>query len=78
MFIHRDLGLTGANQLDNRPSLEEVKSTFKFAKNLAMTGAVVLTFVLILVWPTCMVSVGVMDLAAFTHWVHISGGSPHK
>ncbi len=68
-FPFRDLGLTGANKLDNRPELSDVSRAFKSARLIAYIGALVLTFVLIILWPAVMVAVGVMDLSGFQHWV---------
>ncbi|ELU11212.1 hypothetical protein CAPTEDRAFT_212836 [Capitella teleta] len=68
----KDLDLSGANRLDNRPSLDEVKTAFKSASRVAQIGASLLTFIFVLLWPACMVSIDVMDQATFTRWIGIS------
>lgn len=65
----RELNLSGAHQLDNRPTLQEVSDTFRAARLLANIGSLVLTVVLVLVWPAFMVLVRVMSREEFTHWV---------
>ena len=65
----RELNITGAHQLDKRPSLEEVSKTFRGATILAKGGALVLTVILIGLWPACMMVIGVMNLQQFRHWV---------
>ncbi|KAK6177025.1 hypothetical protein SNE40_015215 [Patella caerulea] len=68
----KDLNLTGAHQLDNRPSLDEVAKTFKYAKLLAVGGSVTLTMILVVIWPCIMVAVEVMSLSSFKGWVSLS------
>ena len=65
----RELELTGAHQLDNRPSLAEVSRTFRVARRIANVGSVVLALVLVVVWPASMVAVKVMDRGQFGGWV---------
>ncbi|ESO83679.1 hypothetical protein LOTGIDRAFT_169159 [Lottia gigantea] len=68
----KELNLSGAHQLDNRPSLEEVTNTFKYARYLAVGGSLTLTGSLIFLWPSIMVAVEVMDLSGFSNWVALS------
>lgn len=69
-FVHfRELNLTSITQLDNRPPLEEVSRVFKDAKYLANVAALVMTVVLVLIWPAGMIAVGTMTLEDFTNWV---------
>ncbi|XP_076358090.1 uncharacterized protein LOC143250861 [Tachypleus tridentatus] len=68
----RELNVTGANKLGNRPTLEEVEKTFRSAKWIANAGALVLTLVLIIIWPAGMVAANVLNHSSFRHWVRIS------
>ncbi|XP_074654736.1 uncharacterized protein LOC141908541 [Tubulanus polymorphus] len=68
----KELQLSGLQTLDNRPSMAEVAATFKTAKLTAYVGALSASFVLILLWPACMVSIGVMDSSQFAQWVYTS------
>ena len=82
MYIHicvysqksRDLKLTKANKLDNRPSLQDVNNAFKLTKLIAYAGSISLTCILIILWPAVMSAVGVMELYHFTQWVSILDG----
>ena len=65
----RELNLSGAHRLDNRPSLLDVQTAFKRATNMAYSCSITTSLVLVVIWPACMVAVGVMDLSAFVGWV---------
>ena len=68
-FMRRDLNLSGANKLGNRPSLEEVCRTFSSVKMAANVGATSVTFFLVVVWPASMLAEGVFDYQAYSSWV---------
>ncbi|KAG1693505.1 Urea-proton symporter DUR3 [Nymphon striatum] len=68
----RELNISGANKLDNRPSLDDVERCFQSAKWVAYIGALVLTLGLIVLWPASMVAAGVLQENGFTHWVNIA------
>ncbi|XP_041377330.1 urea-proton symporter DUR3-like [Gigantopelta aegis] len=67
-----DLNLTGVHQLDNRPSLVDVEKAFKLAKYVAIIGSITLSIVLIIIWPSIMVTVGVMSPKQFFGWATLS------
>ena len=69
LSICRDLNLEGAYRLDNRPSLAAVQKAFRGAKITALVGSMVLTVILILIWPSVMVAVSVMSRTSFFQWV---------
>jgi hypothetical protein len=69
LLSSRELQITGAHRLDNRPSLSEVAETFRSAKIIAYVGASILTFILIILWPSCMLTVDVMNQSQFSQWV---------
>lgn len=62
----------GAHQLDNRPSLYEVSRAFRNAKLVAQIGAVVLSVVLVILWPALMIPIGVFSFSDFSSWVSLS------
>ena len=68
-MLCRDLRLTGANRLDNRPSLPDVASAFRGARLVSYIGATSMTLILVILWPAIATVVGVMDLPEFTAWV---------
>ncbi|XP_048249148.1 urea-proton symporter DUR3-like [Haliotis rufescens] len=68
----QDLCLTGAHQLDNRPSLQEVEKTFKKAKYFANIGSVVFSLLLVVVWPCIMIAVDIMSYDQFFGWAMLS------
>ncbi|XP_064641869.1 uncharacterized protein LOC135496466 [Lineus longissimus] len=70
----RELKVTGGHHLDNRPSLAEVEETFKNAKYIAYVGAALITFVLVVLWPCCMLTIDVMTQSQFSQWVYFSVG----
>ena len=65
----RELNLSGAHRLDNRPSLSDVQQAFKRATTMAFTCSISTSLVLVIIWPASMVAVGVMDLDQFVGWV---------
>jgi hypothetical protein len=69
IFSHSELNLTGAQHLDNRPSLEEVKTTFRNARLIANIGSVILAVILVLIWPACMTAIKTMSLENLSAWV---------
>ncbi|KAL5014496.1 hypothetical protein ScPMuIL_008766 [Solemya velum] len=68
----KELDLMGAHQLDNRPSLYEVSRAFRNAKLVAQIGAVVLSVVLVILWPALMIPIGVFSFSDFSSWVTLS------
>ena len=64
-----DLKITDPNKLSNKPSFEEVDSHYKTAKRIAIAGAVVLTVLLVIVWPCVTIPFGSFSLNEFKHWV---------
>lgn len=69
--VSRDLNLRAAHQLDNRPSYEEVHNSMRTARMLANGLSPILTVILVLIWPSLQLLVGVFDLASFKRWVSI-------
>lgn len=69
--VSRDLNLRAAHQLDNRPSYEEVHNSMRTARMLANGLSPILTVILVLIWPSLLLLVGVFDLASFKRWVSI-------
>lgn len=69
--VSRDLNLRAAHQLDNRPSYEEVHNSLRTARMLANGLSPILTVILVLIWPSLLLLVGVFDLASFKRWVSI-------
>lgn len=47
----------------------KVDDTFKGAKRVAYIGAIILTVVLIVIWPAASTATGVFAFKDFTHWV---------
>ncbi|KAK7450506.1 hypothetical protein BaRGS_00039937, partial [Batillaria attramentaria] len=68
----KELNLSGAHQLDNRPSLQEVAATFRFARLMANIGSVTLALTMIVLWPALMVAIETMTRSQFTGWVNLS------
>lgn len=69
--VSRDLNLRAAHQLDNRPSYEEVHNSMRTSRMLANGLSPILTVILVLIWPSLLLLVGVFDLASFKRWVSI-------
>jgi len=65
----RELKLAGAYRLDSRPPLPEVQAAFRSSRLLAVCASLVLSFVLVVLWPSIMAAVGVMSSGQFFHWV---------
>ncbi|CAD5123308.1 DgyrCDS11664 [Dimorphilus gyrociliatus] len=65
----RELDIRGVHELDKRPSLQVVTSTFKQAKIIAMIGAICLTLIFIIIWPGSMASAGILDFSQFRGWI---------
>ncbi|RUS77237.1 hypothetical protein EGW08_014990 [Elysia chlorotica] len=68
----KELNLSGAHRLDNRPSLLDVQHAFKRATTMAFSCSITISLILVIIWPASMVAVGVMDLGAFEGWVKLS------
>ena len=49
----------------------QVSDTFKGAKRVAYIGALILTLILIIVWPASATAMGVFSYGQFKHWVRI-------
>ncbi|XP_033764344.1 urea-proton symporter DUR3-like [Pecten maximus] len=71
-LYEKDLNIIGANQLDNRPALDVVENHFRSSKILAYVGGIASTIILIVVWPSILISVDVMDRTDFHHWVMLA------
>ncbi|KAK2149319.1 hypothetical protein LSH36_455g04021, partial [Paralvinella palmiformis] len=70
----RDLGLSGANRLGNRPLLDEVANKFKGARLVANVGALLISLILVIIWPAAMTAVGVLGPKGFSSWVGMTAG----
>ncbi|XP_061180272.1 uncharacterized protein LOC133188802 [Saccostrea echinata] len=68
----KDLKLSAAHQLDNRPSYEDVFSSLRSARLLANGCSPILTILLVFIWPSLMLLEGVLDLAAFRRWIYLA------
>eukprot|EP00105_Crassostrea_gigas_P021844 XP_011441136.1 PREDICTED: urea-proton symporter DUR3 [Crassostrea gigas] len=68
----KDLNLRAAHQLDNRPSYEEVHNSMRTARMLANGLSPILTVILVLIWPSLLLLVGVFDLASFKRWIYLT------
>jgi hypothetical protein len=67
--MYSEMNLTRFAALDQRPRLADMERRFRGTKLLAIVGSLLLTFVILIVWPAVTVSAGVMDFVAFTRWV---------
>ena len=47
----------------------QVNNTFKGAKRVAYIGGLILTLILIIVWPASATALGVFSYGQFKHWV---------
>ncbi|XP_078697358.1 uncharacterized protein LOC144925278 [Branchiostoma floridae x Branchiostoma belcheri] len=64
--------MTSANKLNDRPSFDEIRSFCRKPRMTALIAGIVLSVVLVIVWPAGMLGVGVMNGAEFQHWVNVS------
>ncbi|KAI8500378.1 hypothetical protein Bbelb_219440 [Branchiostoma belcheri] len=64
--------MTSANKLNDRPSFEEIRSFCRKPRMTALIAGIVLSVVLVIIWPAGMLGVGVMNGAEFQHWVNVS------
>lgn len=71
-LYEKDLNLTGAYRLDNRPSLRDVSRAFRSAKFVAVVGSLALSVLLIVIWPCIMIGISVMSFNSFYQWVTVS------
>ncbi|XP_077869945.1 uncharacterized protein LOC100367180 [Saccoglossus kowalevskii] len=69
-----EIGHHDSTRLSNRPELKLVEKTFKVAKIAAIVSAVLLTVILIIIWPASMIAVNVMNATEFNIWVGVSQG----
>nr|XP_006821670.1 PREDICTED: uncharacterized protein LOC102808805 [Saccoglossus kowalevskii] len=67
-----EIGNYDSKNLSNRPELKLVEKTFKVAKIAATVSAVLLTVILIIIWPASMIAVNVMNATEFNIWVIVS------
>ncbi|KAL3875049.1 hypothetical protein ACJMK2_037988 [Sinanodonta woodiana] len=68
----KDLNLSGAHRLDNRPTLMDVQRAFRGAKYLASIGSISVSIILVIVWPSFMVLGDVMSFHAFTIFIIVT------
>ncbi|XP_006823327.1 uncharacterized protein LOC100367327 [Saccoglossus kowalevskii] len=69
-----EIGHYDSKRLSNRPELKLVEKTFRVAKIAAIVSAVLLTAILIIIWPASMIAINVMDATEFNIWVGVSQG----
>ena len=67
-----DMNISASNKLSSRPSFEEVDGHYKAAKRIAIIGAVLLTLLLVVVWPCITIPFGSFSFTEFKHWVSLS------
>ncbi|CAH1784663.1 unnamed protein product [Owenia fusiformis] len=68
----RELSISGAHQLDQRPSMKEVETVFRNVKITCYIGAIGLSLILVVIWPLAMLSTGTLALDAFRGWVYVA------
>ncbi|XP_060071327.1 uncharacterized protein LOC132551230 [Ylistrum balloti] len=71
-LYEKDLNITGAHQLDNRPALAEVERHFRSSKIMAYVGGLLGSVLLVVVWPSVLISVDIMDQSDFHNWVMLA------
>ncbi|CAG0903177.1 unnamed protein product [Darwinula stevensoni] len=70
----KELGLSenSGDRQSLRPSYEAVAGAFKGAKITACVASILLTIVLIVIWPLIMLRIGILDRQGFEGWVMFS------
>ena len=69
-----DLEVSDMREFHEKPPMDLVVSKFRAAKITAWSAAVCFTVVFVGVWPGSMLSVDILDQAAFTVWTSVSRG----
>ena len=69
MCFHRELNLKSTQE---RPTIDDIEAVFGGAKKIALIGSLVLTVLLIFIWPGIVAALGVFTYSHFTVWVIIA------